>query len=147
MSASDDVTFTTVAAPTVLSRAATDLTPRTARLNATVDTHGFAATVAFTVTSPDSAYGSSTPASVSAVDGPQDISVTLTDLPPGADYVVRVSATVPGLTVFSAPAGFSTPQVPPLVPPAPPPSTVAAPYGCAMPHLERSTHTPRPVPR
>jgi hypothetical protein len=133
---SNDATFTTIPAASVTTTPVTGVTPSSATLNASIDTHGNAGTVSFAVTSPDSAYAtttSSTPLATS--NGPQSVSVALTGLPPGASYLVRASATVAGTTAWGEQVVFETPGLPPFNPPPPPPSISAAPYGCAAPHL------------
>ena len=133
---SNDATFTTIAAAAVTTAPVTGVTPTTAALNASIDTHGNPGTVSFAVSSPDSAYAASTPAvALAATSGPQDVSVPLTGLPPGAEYVVRASATVAGTTAWGEQVTFQTPGLPPFNPPAPPPSISGAPYGCAAPHI------------
>jgi hypothetical protein len=133
---SNDATFTTIAAAAVTTKAVTSVTPSTATLNASIDTHGNAGSYSFAVTSPDSAYAVTTAsAALSASSGSQSVSVALTDLPPGAHYVVRASATVAGATTWGDRAVFETPGLPPFNPPAPPPSISGAPYGCAAPHI------------
>jgi len=134
---SNDATFTTIPAAAVTTSPVTNLTTTTATLNAQIDTHGSAGTVSFAVTSPDSAYATSTsPVSLSATSGPQSVSVPITELPPGASYLVRASATVAGTTAWGEQVTFETPGLPPFNPPPPPPSISGAPYGCAAPHVD-----------
>jgi hypothetical protein len=141
---SNDATFTTIPAAAVTTTPVTDVTPASATLNASIDTHGNAGTYSFAVTSPDSAYATTTTsAPLSASNGSQGISVPLTGLPAGASYVVRASATVAGITVWGEQAVFSTPELPPFTPPAPAPSISAAPYGCSAPHLNPPNAHPK----
>jgi hypothetical protein len=137
-----DQTFTTVALAGVTTSPVTDVTPSTATLNASIDTHGHPGTYSFAVTSPDSAYAITTAsAALAASSGPQSVSVPITELPPGASYVVRASASVAGSTAWGDQAVFETPGLPPFNPPPPPPSISGAPYGCAAPHLNAvNTH-------
>jgi DNA-binding beta-propeller fold protein YncE len=126
---SNDATFTTIAVPTVSTLPATGVTPTSATLNATVDTHGSAGTFTFAVTSPDSAYATTTSAaSLTATNGPQSISVTVSNLPPSAEYLVQASASVADATTWGEQAVFSTPELPPFNPPTPPPAISANPY-------------------
>jgi hypothetical protein len=141
---SDDETFTTIPAAAVTTTPVTGVTPMTATLNATIDTHGVAGAYSFAVTSPDSAYAATTtPASLSAASGPQSVSVALEGIPPGAHYIVRASATVAGTTVWGEPVTFETPALPPFTPTPPPPVISANPYGCLAPHINPVNAHPR----
>jgi DNA-binding beta-propeller fold protein YncE len=140
----DDATFTTIPVAAVTTAAVTEVTPTTATLSASIDTHGNAGSVSFAVTSPDSAYAVTTPAvALAATSGPQSVSVALTGVPAGAEYIVTAFATVAGTTAFGEPVVFSTPALAPLAPPAPPPSISATPYGCMAPHINPVNTHPR----
>jgi hypothetical protein len=133
---SNDATFTTVPAAAVRTSAVTGVTPTTATLSASVDTHGSAGTYSFAVSSPDGPYATTTAAAALApTNGPQAVSIPLTGLPAGAEYVVRASATVAGATAWGEQQVFSTPGLPAFNPPPPPPSISASPYGCTAPQI------------
>jgi hypothetical protein len=132
---SNDATFSTIPTAAVKTTPVTSVTPTTAMLNATIDTHGVAGSYSFAVTSPNSPYATTTAAApLAAASGPQSVSVPLGGLPAGAEYVVRAAATVAGFTAWGEQAVFQTPGLP-LNPPPPPPSISASPYGCTAPHL------------
>jgi DNA-binding beta-propeller fold protein YncE len=127
---SSDATFATIPAASVATMPATEVTSSTATLNATVDTHGSAGTVAFAVTSPDSAYATTASSTaVAATSGPQSVSVVLTGILPGAKYLVRAAATVAGVTEWGNTVEFSSPQRPPFPSPPAPPAISSDPYG------------------
>jgi hypothetical protein len=135
--ASDDAIFTTIAAAAVSTTPITAVTPITATLNASIDTHGHPGTYAFAISSPNSAYALTTARqALSATSGPQSVSIAISNLPPGAEFLVRASATVAGTTTWGEQASFETPGLPPFIPPPPPPSISANPYGCTAPHID-----------
>ena len=141
---SNDATFTTIATAAVTTTPVTEITPTTATLNASIDTHGVAGTSTFSVTSPNTAYAVTTgPVALAAVNGPQTVSVPVVGLPPGLNTVggveryilVRASATVAGTTAWGEQAKFETPDLPPFTPTPPPPAISATPYGCIAPQI------------
>jgi DNA-binding beta-propeller fold protein YncE len=127
---SNDATFATIPVASVATMSVTGVTSTSATLNATVDTHGNAGTVAFAVTSPDNAYATTTTSTaLVATSGPQSVSVPLTNIPPGAKYLVRAAATVSGTTTWGEQVEFSSLQRQPFPPPLPPPAISSNPYG------------------
>jgi hypothetical protein len=140
----DDATFTTVPAATVTTAPVTGVTSTSATLNASIDTHGTAGTFTFLVTSPESPYTATTSsASLSATSGAQNVSVAL-GVPSGASYLVRVSATVAGTTVWGEQVAFSTPQLPAFTP-TPPPPVSSDPYAGLTPGIGGPPTPPPPA--
>jgi len=142
---SQDATLTTVALGTVTTSQATAVTPTTATLNATIDTHGVAGTASFVIADTNSAYGTTTDGvALAAVDGLQRVTVPVTGLPTAATLVVRASATVAGSTAWGDQTVLNTPARPPFTPPAPAPPISGTPYGCTAPHLDAVNTHPKP---
>lgn len=140
-----DRTFTTLdPLPGVTVALPTDVTKSSATFHGTVDNLGFPVTYRFTVIGTDSAYVTSTPdVTLPPASGAQAVTGSLSDLPAGSGFEVRVVATSSGGTSVSAPIGFRTPDAG-LVPPPPPPLIDVAPYGCGSPHLNAHPGKVRP---
>jgi hypothetical protein len=134
-----DQTFTTLdLAPTITVGAATGVGIRTATVHGTVDTHGVAATAVFYIAQTNGPHRqASETMNLAAVDGPQAVSATLSDLPPNGKFTVRLASTTDGsgASATSEPPGeFSTAPLPPYVP-TPRPPVDPTPYGCENPRL------------
>jgi hypothetical protein len=137
----DDGTFTTDPAPAATTGGVTGLGTDRATFSGTFDTHGLSGTYQFIVASSTSAYVSRTaPVTVS---GTGTASGTLTDLPAGGDYTVRLAVSSSGATTFGDEVTFQTAAAPPVQPP-PPSTTVSNPYGCAAPVLAAYNQRPKP---
>lgn len=126
---SDDATFVTIPVASVTTLPVTGVTPTSATLNATIDTHGNAGTAVFAVTSSDNAYATTTASMpLAASSGPQSVSALLSGVPPGARYLVRTSVTVAGVTEWGNPVEFTSLQRPPFPSPSLPPTISSNPY-------------------
>jgi DNA-binding beta-propeller fold protein YncE len=132
---SDDATFTTAAAPEVTSGEATDIGASSATLHGTVDTHGQAGTYRFMVTGVGNPVSRMTPQQPVSGTGPVAVSAAIADLPNEGTFEVRLVATAGGAHVLGDAVTFTTAKATVLPPRTP--TTDAAPYGCANPHLDQ----------
>src|SRR5512132_336960 len=109
-----DRTFSTIGAPAVVTRAATSVTPTSARLNGTVTPNGQATSWLFEYGT-TSSHGSKTSArGAGSGTGPVNVSRSLTRLKPGTTYHFRLVATNASGTVFGSDRTFTT-TGPPVV--------------------------------
>jgi hypothetical protein len=140
-----DQTFTTAdPPPTPTISQATGTGTQTATVHGTVDTHGFAGGYRVQVVQSHGTYSRAfAETTLAAVDGPQDVSAVLSDLPPGRTYTARISATTSGGTLASDSMEFSTAPLPPFVP-EPQVFVDQSPYGCANPTLNPRDGEARP---
>jgi hypothetical protein len=140
---SEDRTFTTGAVPLVVAKDASGISLNGATLNGTVDTHGKDGTYQFSVDALDRSYEKVTePQPVSSTE-PKTVSATVSELPAGTAFRVRLSITSNGTTKTSDQVVFATParQNPP---PRPPFADQGSPYGCAAPVLNAYDARPKP---
>jgi hypothetical protein len=124
-----DGTFTTSPAPSVTFGAVSGVGTGSVTFSGTVDAHGLAgATYSFTVTGASTPYASFTePVAVPAGSGPVAVSATISGLPPGESFHVRLSASAAGASGASEQADFSTAGLP-AVPGASTPVISANPF-------------------
>ena len=109
-----DQTFSTIGAPTVVTRAASSIAPTTARLNGTITPNGQATSWYFDY-GITSSYGSKTSArSAGSGTNPLRVSASLTRLKPGTTYHYRLVATNGSGTRTGSDRTFAT-TGPPLV--------------------------------
>ncbi len=109
-----DRTFSTIGAPAVVTRAATSVTPTSARLNGTVTPNGQATSWLFEYGT-TSSHGSKTSAKgAGSGTGPVKVSISLTRLKPGTTYHYRLVATNASGTSFGSDRTF-TAVGPPVV--------------------------------
>ncbi|HEX5927239.1 MAG TPA: hypothetical protein VFY45_25710 [Baekduia sp.] len=136
---SDDVTFTTLPAPTVTVADPTGVGATAATLHGTVDAHGVdGGTYRFFVAGTTNAYRSATAATaIPAGSGPRDVAVTVGDLPAGGTYSVVFAATVAGATTYGTALTFSTGEVPRAAPV--PPITRPPSYPCDASQIDPLT--------
>jgi len=99
------------AAPTAQTRAASNLTPSTARLTGTVDPNGLATTYSFQYGT-TSAYGAVTPEAILTGDGSQGVVADLTGLAPDTTYHFRLIARNSKGLARGADRTFKTPKQP-----------------------------------
>jgi hypothetical protein len=140
---SEDRTFTTGALPVAVAKDATGISLNVASVNGTVDTHGKDGTYRFSVEALDRSYVKITePQAVSSI-GAKPVSATLSDLPAGKTFRVKLSITSNGTTKTSDQVVFATParQNPP---PRAPFADQGSPYGCAAPVLNAYDARPKP---
>jgi trimeric autotransporter adhesin len=105
-----DRTFTTLTAtgpPVVITRAATNVTPSSARLNGSLDPHGLSTTVHFQYGTTAS-YGSNTPAQVQTGNTYRNITANISGLASHTTYHFRIVATNAGGTRFGSDRVFTT---------------------------------------
>ena len=103
-----DRTFSTIGAPAVVTRAATTVTPTSARLNGTVTPNGQATSWLFEYGT-TSSHGSKTSArGAGSGTGPVNVSRSLTRLKPGTTYHFRLVATNASGTIFGSDRTFTT---------------------------------------
>jgi hypothetical protein len=141
---SEDRTFTTGAVPLVVAKEVTGVSLNGATLNGTVDTHGKDGTYQFSVDALDRSYEKVTePQPVSSTE-PKTVSATVSELPAGTAFRVRLSITSNGTTKTSDQVVFATParQIPPPRPPFVDQGSDA--YGCAAPVLNAYDARPKP---
>jgi hypothetical protein len=136
---SDDLTFTTLPAPTVTVADPTGVGVTAATLHGTVDAHGVdGGTYRFLVAGTTNPYRSATAVTaIPAGSGPRDVAATVGDLPAGGTYSVVFAATVAGATTYGPAVTFSTGEVPRKAPVAPitrPPS-----YPCDASQIDPRT--------
>jgi hypothetical protein len=139
---SEDRTFTTGAVPLVVAKDATGVSLNAATVNGTVDTHGKDGTYRFLVDALDRSYGKVTEPQAVSSSGLKPVSVTLSDLPAGTTFRVRLSITSNGTTKNSDQVVFTTP-VRQLPPPRPPFADQGSPYGCTAPVLNAYDARPK----
>jgi|GEM_PF-5220903 len=131
----DDGTFTTMALADVVTGEATDITPKSATLHGTVDTHGEAGTFSFTIVGLNNPVSRSTPAQAVSSDGPVAVSAPIGDLPTdNGTYKVVLVASVGGATASGNETTFTTLKTPGFTPRSP--AAVDPDYGCVNPHLD-----------
>ena len=111
-----DMTFTTIAAPTVTTNAATSVTTTGATLNGTVNANTLSTTVTFQYGTTTS-YGTTVTADQSPVTGTSDtaVSAVITGLTPGLTYHYRVVGANTGGTSYGADMTFATTVGAPIV--------------------------------
>lgn len=139
-----DGTFTTNPAPGVVTGAVTGVTTDQATFSGTVDTHGLGGTYRFYVQSTGSPFtGHTETGTIAPGAAAGTVSSTLGGLPPGQNYIVRLSVESSEVTTVGDAVTFATAPTPVVNPPAPPP-TVTNPYGCASPVLKAYNSHPKP---
>jgi hypothetical protein len=139
-----DGTFTTAPpVPEPTTGAVTNLTPTTATVSGSVDTHGLAGTATFVVAQTDGSYAKSADVVLDAADGPRAVKADLSGLPSAAAFEVRLTITTAGGQRFGDLVSFATPAKPTYVPPAPPPATGSS-YGCDAPHIDAYNKVAQP---
>ncbi len=136
---SDDVTFTTLPAPTVTVADPTGIGATTATLHGTADAHGVGGgTYRFFVAGTTNPYRSATAVTaIPAGSGPQDLTAIVDDLPAGGTYSVVLAATVAGTTAYGPALTFSTGEVPRAAPV--PPITRPPSYPCEASQIDPRT--------
>ncbi|HEY6779992.1 MAG TPA: IPT/TIG domain-containing protein, partial [Thermoleophilaceae bacterium] len=139
-----DQTVTTLAPLAEITlQSATGITQTSAVLHATVDNHGFPSTYQFAIEGVDTPAQLTTPITdLPLVDGPQQVSATVSGLTAGASYQARAFATTGGGITFTDFGAFKTVDSGYTPPPAPLP--ILSPYGCVSPHLNAYSRTARP---
>jgi hypothetical protein len=138
-----DGTFTTNPAPLAATGGVTGVTTSAGTFSGTYDTLGRSGSYQFVIGSSTSPYlGKTDPV---AVSGAGTASGSLTNLPAGETYKVRLAVTSDGTTTLGDAVTFATPPEP-VAPPPPPPATdnAGSPYGCNAPALAAYDAHPKP---
>ena len=139
-----DGTFTTDPAPAVVTGAVTGVTTNSATLNGTFNTHNLGGSYRFYVESSTSTYvGQTDPITIADGTTTGTATGTLTDLPPGQTFTVRLAVEGTGITTLGDTVTFSTAPQPTFPPPAPP-TTITNAYGCTAPVLTPFNPHPKP---
>jgi NHL repeat len=122
--ASTDATFTTtqIPPPSATTGPATEITPNTATLTGTINTHGTPTTLEFDLGT-DTTYGARIFANASTSTEPQTYTVTIQALQPANTYHYRIVAHNPYGTTYGEDQTLTTPNIattlntPPTTPP------------------------------
>lgn len=101
-------------------------------LHGTADTRGLDGSYQFVVQGTDNPFSSATPSQPTS-GGP--VSATLSGLPSGGSFTVRLVVSAGGATSASEPVAFATQSPPPFIP-RERPQGGASPYGCDQPRLQ-----------
>jgi hypothetical protein len=140
-----DGRFTTAPAPTATAISPTSVSTSAVMLAGEIDTHGLPGTYHFVISSLDSSYAGSTgdqaaPGGFAA----ERVTASMTGLPAGETFVVRLVVTSNDHTEVSDQITFATAPQPRLFPTTPAGDARAAAYGCASPRLDAYNARPNP---